>query len=90
MVSRKKVFAMFSNEHHGDGHLAVMVPAESGVQEALMSQAPRVYYRPAYVGVRGWVGIELGQIGDDDLAGHLQEAWRRITPTKLVRGSSRG
>ena len=33
----KKVFCAFSNNHHGDGHVAVCVPAASGVQEALVA-----------------------------------------------------
>ncbi|MDQ2856857.1 MAG: MmcQ/YjbR family DNA-binding protein [Acidobacteriota bacterium] len=29
---RKKVFAMFSNNHHNDGHIAVTLPVPLGVQ----------------------------------------------------------
>ncbi len=39
--------------------------------------------RPPYVGVRGWVGIELDQVTDEELAFHLREAWRLIAPPKL-------
>ena len=49
----KKVFAMFSNNHHSDGHVAVTVPAAIDVQEALIKKSPRKFYRPPYVGVRG-------------------------------------
>ncbi len=34
---RKKVFAMCSNNHHNDGHVAVVVPAAIGIQEALIA-----------------------------------------------------
>ncbi len=78
----KKVFAMYSNNHHNDGHIAVLIPAAPGVQEMLMSTWPERYFRPAYVGVRGWVGIDLDQIGDDELAAHLLDAWRMIGPKK--------
>jgi hypothetical protein len=81
---RKKVFAMFSNNHHGDGHVAVMIPAAPGLQEVLVSTWPKKFYRPPYVGVRGWVGIELDRIGDDELATHLYDAWRLIAPKKLT------
>src|SRR5687768_18372310 len=75
---RKKVFAMCSINHHDDGHVAVTVPAPIGVQEALIKEAPKKFYRPPYVGVRGWIGIELDRVSDKELAFHLHEAWRLI------------
>jgi len=80
---KKKVFAMFSNNHHHDGHIAVTVPAAIGIQEMLVKKAPKKFYRPPYVGVRGWVGIELDQVSDKELAVHLREAWLLIAPKKL-------
>ena len=80
---RKKVFAMCSINHHDDGHVAVTVPAAIGVQEALIKEAPKKFYRPPYVGVRGWIGIELDRVSDNELALHLHEAWRLIAPEKL-------
>ena len=80
---RKKVFAMFSNNHHNDGHVAVTIPAAIGIQEMLIKKSPKKFYRPPYVGVRGWVGIELERVSDKELALHLREAWRLIAPPKL-------
>ena len=80
---RKKVFAMFSNNHHNDGHIALTVPAAIGIQEMLIAKAPKKFYRPPYVGVRGWVGIELDQVTDKELTLHIKEAWRLIAPKKL-------
>lgn len=79
----KKVFAMFSNNHHGDGHIAVTVPAAIGVQEMLIKKSPKKFYRPPYVGVRGWVGIEVDRVTDKELESHIREAWRLIAPAKL-------
>jgi len=75
---KKRVFAMFANNHHGDGHVAVYVPARAGVQEALVSEEPAVYFRPPYVGVKGWVGIELAGVDDEVLTGPWREAWEMI------------
>jgi hypothetical protein len=80
---RKKVFAMCSNNHHNDGHIAVVLPAAIGVQAALIEASPEKFYRPAYVGVRGWIGVELDRVDDEELALHVQEAWRLIAPEKL-------
>jgi len=73
---------MFSNNHHSDGHVAVLVPAPPGLQEALIEEAPGTYYRPPYVGPSGWVGIELDQIGDEALEAHLRQAWKLIVNKK--------
>jgi hypothetical protein len=80
---RKKVFAMCSNNHHNDGHIAVTIPAAIGIQAMLIERSPEKFYRPPYVGVRGWVGIELDRVSDEELALHLHEAWRLIAPEKL-------
>src|SRR5579863_5106033 len=60
--ARKKVFTMFVNNHHNDGHIAVWIPAQPGLQSMLIHQSPETYFRPPYVGVRGWIGIELDRI----------------------------
>jgi hypothetical protein len=80
---RKRVFAMCSNNHHNDGHVAVVLPAAIGIQAMLIETAPEKFYRPPYVGVRGWVGIELDRVTDEELAFHVHEAWRLIAPEKL-------
>ena len=80
---RKKVFAMCSNNHHNDGHIAVLLPAAIGVQAALIKARPEKFYKPAYVGVRGWIGVELDRVDDEELALHVREAWRLIAPEKL-------
>jgi hypothetical protein len=85
----KKVFAMFANNHHHDGHVAVWIPAPPGMQELLIATKPETYFKPPYVGVKGWVGVELHSIDDDDLAAHLQEAWTLSATEKLRKSSSR-
>jgi hypothetical protein len=82
----KRVFAMFSNNHHGDGHVAVWIPAAPGVQAALIEEAPETYFRPPYVGVGGWVGVELSQVDDEQLGALIREAFRLIN-TKTSRHS---
>ena len=80
---RKKVFAMFANNHHNDGHIAVWIPAAPGVQGALTTAAPETFFRPPYVGVRGWVGIELEAISDEELASYIRKAWQMVAPKRL-------
>lgn len=83
-----KAFVMFANNHHGDGHVAVWLPAPPGAQPALIESSPAVYFRPPYVGHRGWVGIELSRISDEELRYHIQVAWELIAPKRLLAQSS--
>lgn len=78
-----KVFVMFANNHHGDGHIAVWVPVPRGVRDGLVERSPGTFFIPPYVGVRGWVGIELAQISDDDLRFYVETAWELIAPRRL-------
>ena len=80
---RKKVFAMFANNHHNDGRIAVWLPVPPGMQGMLIEADPAKFFKPPYVGVRGWVGIELAQMSDDELTYHLYNAYRQIAPQKL-------
>jgi hypothetical protein len=82
---RKKVYTMFANNHHSDGHVAVWIPAAPGLQEMLVSSEPKKFFKPPYVGVRGWVGIELDEVDDEELAYHISQAWRLIAPKKIQR-----
>jgi hypothetical protein len=79
----KKVYAMFANNHHNDGHIAVWIPVPPGLQATLLKTEPEKFFMPPYVGVRGWVGIELDAVSDEELGFHLYEAWRLIAPTKM-------
>ncbi len=80
----KKVFVMFADNHHDDGRVAVWLPVPAGLQPVLIEQTPVVYFRPPYVGHRGWVGIELARISDEDLQYHIRTAWELIAPKRLL------
>lgn len=81
----KKVFTMFANNHHNDGHIAVWLPAAPGDQSVLIRSAPKKFFRPPYVGVKGWVGIELGRVDDEELASHILRAWQLIAPKRVLQ-----
>lgn len=79
----KKVFVMFANNHHNDGHIAVWLPAPPGFQEDLIASAPQVFFKPPYVGARGWVGVELARIAEAELASYIALAWELVAPKRL-------
>ena len=72
---RKRVFAMFANNHHNDGHVAAWIPAAPGMQAAMIADAPAIYFKPPYVGVKGWVGVELERVADAELEELIRTAW---------------
>lgn len=56
---RKKTFAYFLDNHHGDGIVAVTCKVLPGENSALAKAQPKRYYLPAYIGPRGWVALRL-------------------------------
>ena len=83
----KRVFAMFSNNHHGDGHIAVWLPVGPGAQDALIEESPQIYYKPPYVGPSGWVGVELSKVADDQLGALIREAFHLMVAKDRQAGS---
>lgn len=83
-----KFFAYFSDKHHGEPHIALLVKT-SGVDEMceLIECDPDTFYRPAYYGASGWVGIVLNQRGLDwsQITYWLERSWRQIAPKRLTK-----
>lgn len=72
----KRSFVMFHDDHHGDGRLALWCAAPEGVQEALVEGEPEHYFRPPYVGHRGWVGVRLDAgLAWDNVAAAVEDAY---------------
>lgn len=59
-----KSFANMDTNHHSSGHIAIWCAAAPGAQETLVDANPRRFFRPPYVGIRGWLGVRLD---DDDV-----------------------
>lgn len=79
-----KIFAQMDTHHHGADHVAVWLPARPGVQEALVAEDPARFFRPPYVGVKGWIGVRID--GKPDwrvVAGLVEEAYRAVAAPRL-------
>ena len=84
-VRGKKTFVMFLDDHHGDGRLAIWCAAPPGVQVQLVEQEPQRFFRPPYVGHRGWLGVELDVDPDwGEVAEICADAYRQVAPKTLV------
>ncbi len=81
-----KMFCYFTQDRHGDGITAIIVKTSGPDEQAqLIDQDPDIYYRPAYFGPSGWVGLRLG--GDTDwerVEDRIAASWSLIAPRKLA------
>jgi hypothetical protein len=82
----KKAFVYAWLEGHHNNHFPhLWCAAEPGVQEILIEAEPGTFFRPPYLGPRGWVGVRLdGGIGRDEIAELCEDAYRVIAPRTLV------
>lgn len=80
---REKIFAMVKR---GDGRVSVWCKAAEGFQEMLIESDPELYFRPPYVGHKGWVGLRLDRGPDPDaIDAAIRQSYRLIAPKKLAR-----
>lgn len=83
-----KFFAHFANQHHGEEHIAVLV--KTGSMDELLNlveSQPEIYFKPAYYGASGWIGLILNRRGVDweHVGEWLQRSWRATAPAKLTK-----
>jgi predicted DNA-binding protein (MmcQ/YjbR family) len=81
---RGRLFAQLDDHHHGADHLAVWLPAPLGDQEAMVFANPLRFFRPPYVGHRGWIGVRLdGRPDWKAVAALVEQAYRLVAPPRL-------
>ena len=83
--TRKKILGYYLNDHHGDGKVAIWCKAPPGEQSRLVEENASVYFVPAYVGHKGWLGIRLDTPRVDwaRVKEHLLVAWFLTAPASL-------
>jgi len=81
----RKTFVMFADHHHDD-RLAFWCAAPPGAQEELVATDPQRFFRPPYVGVRGWVGVYLDVPDVDwtEIEEIVLDAYRQVAPKRMV------
>lgn len=85
-VREKKTLVTLLDDHHGDGMLAIWCPAPDGVQATLVDAEPHRFFRPPYVGHRGWLGVRLDvEVDWDEVTGIVTDAYRLVAPKALAR-----
>jgi hypothetical protein len=83
-VADKKLFVSIDDHHHGAEHLGFWCAAPPGRQQELVERAPDRFFRPPYVGTRGWLGVRIDGDPDwDEIAEIIEDAWRAVAPKRL-------
>ena len=89
-VRGKKTFVMYLDDHHGDGRLAIWCAAPRGCRRRWWAASLTDYFRPPYVGHRGWLGVHLNRGLDwNEIAGAIEDAYGVIAPKSLVEQAAR-
>lgn len=84
---RKKTFAYFLDNHHGDGIVALACKVLPGDNKALAEAQPHRYYLPAYIASRGWVAlrVDTGKVDWREVKELLSTSYALIAPRRLVQ-----
>ncbi|MDQ7910946.1 MmcQ/YjbR family DNA-binding protein [Phytohabitans sp. ZYX-F-186] len=86
-VRGKSTFVtLWEHGHHDNDFPHMWCAAPPGVQGELTAEAPERFFRPPYVGHRGWLGIRLdGEVDWAEIAELCQDAYRTVAPATLVK-----
>lgn len=82
----KKMFAMYVDDHHGDGRLALWIKSTAEDQDVLVDNDPERFFVPPYMGSSGWIGVRLekGRVDWDVVEELVEDGYRLVAPRKLA------
>jgi predicted DNA-binding protein (MmcQ/YjbR family) len=83
---KKKTFAYYLSNHHGDGIVSLACKVLPGENRALVLAQPDRFYLPAYIASRGWVALRLdgGRIDWQEVKDLISTSYSLIAPKRLA------
>ena len=83
---RKKTFAYYLFDHHGDGKIAFCCKSSLNEQRRLIRNDAETFFVPAYLGAKGWIGIrlDLDEVDWETVTELGQRAFQATAPRKLA------
>jgi predicted DNA-binding protein (MmcQ/YjbR family) len=83
---RKRIFAYYLFDHHGDGMIAFTCKSSLSEQRRLVKDDPMSFFVPAYLGSKGWIAIrlDLDEVDWDTVAELARRAYQSTAPRKLA------
>jgi hypothetical protein len=85
-VRDRRVFVnAWVDGHHDNAFPHLWCASILDVQQALVATRSAQYFRPPYVGHRGWLGVRLdGDVDWDEIEDICEDAYRVVAPRSLV------
>jgi phosphoribosylglycinamide formyltransferase-1 len=83
---RKRIFAYYLFDHHGDGMIAFTCKSSFSEQRRLVKDDPISFFVPPYLGSKGWVAIrlDLDEVDWDTVTDLARRAYQELAPRKLA------
>jgi hypothetical protein len=76
---------LWADGHHANQFPHLWCAAPPGAQAELTASEPERFFRPPYVGGRGWIGVRLdGHTDWAEIAELCQDAYHAIAPARLA------
>jgi hypothetical protein len=81
----KQFVMLWPDGHHDHAFPHLWCAAAPGAQEAFLAMAPEKFFRPPYVGHRGWLGVRLDAgLDRAELTDICEDAFRHVAPKKAL------
>jgi hypothetical protein len=85
---RKQFVMLWPDGHHDHQFPHLWCAAPAGVQEGLVAMMPERFFRPPYVGSRGWLGMRLdARVDGKELEVICEDAYRTVAPQEAGRAA---
>ena len=83
---RKKTFAYYLFDHHGDGVISFCCKSSLNEQRRLIRNDAETFFVPAYLGSKGWIGIrlDLDEVDWETVTDLARQAFQSTAPRKLA------
>jgi phosphoribosylglycinamide formyltransferase-1 len=83
---RKKIFAYYLFDHHGDGMIAFCCKSSLAEQRRLVRDDAESFFVPAYLGAKGWVAfrLDLDEVDWATVEELAKRGFQSIAPRKLA------
>ena len=83
---RKRIFAYYLFDHHGDGIIAFCCKSSLSEQKRLIKEDPDSFFAPPYLGPKGWVAIrlDLNEVDWETIGELARRAYQDTAPRKLA------
>lgn len=81
----KQFVALWPDGHHGNHFPQLWCAAPIGAQSGLMASDPDRFFKPPYVGARGWIGVRLdGTVDYDEIEMLCEDAYRCVATKRQI------